>query len=439
MDELLELLADAEAAAARGESTAAIDSVISQSTGGRIQDLRSLRLASFFSSPLPTVAADVTRVAVDIPASPLDGLFRDAKASLEGGGDAAEIDKVVSLSTDGAITNINDLAREVQRRQTVAAGSDPLLSGIRTGINSALLGFGDEILGALEGAKAVFPGGLSPREAARLKIAEVRGRIDGAREVNPTASLVGDIAGGASSLLLGGAGAGRAAVAGARALGLTAGRGAQPVARALGAAVGGAAEGGLFGIGIAEGSLAERLPEARLPAAVGALGGLAGAALTRTATGAVTRRPRGIFEVAEDVEEVLPRLGAPSTPSPVEAAPILRSAREALREGPKKIKKTLTAITDSDQKDVFKRGVFNGLVQQVEGKTPLEVTKFLSSRSSLQVLKEIIPDAKEFERATRPLRDAQTQATAQAALRRIAEITFIGGIVRGGFNIVGGE
>jgi hypothetical protein len=213
-----------------------------------------------------------------------------AQKAITDGVDPAWIDGKISEQTGGQFNSIEELRQAVdlrgpgERIQTSeeeaallrlnARGGTAFGDALRALAQGATLSQAPNIAGAL----AALPGGRTPAEARE----ESRQRIEDLRLLNPKATGILELAGGAA--LPGGAGV----AAGRRATGLLA-RGGVPAARALGFGTTGAA---LGGAGAAVRALGEQETpgEVRRQAAIGGGLGAALAPLGARAAGAAARR-----------------------------------------------------------------------------------------------------------------------------------------------------
>ncbi|MEO1108747.1 MAG: hypothetical protein AAFX90_12565 [Pseudomonadota bacterium] len=154
-------------------------------------------------------------------------------------------------------------------------------AGVRSAMDTALMGFGDEARALSETLGPVaygMPPGLFPHETDSFSdnLAEEQARSQAARVHNPTASTVGDVAG----LATGVAGIGKAGLS-------LASKAQTPGKVVLGSTIDGAGYGGLAGFGHTDGDLAERGKGFVEGAAISGLTG-GGAATALTAVPAVS-------------------------------------------------------------------------------------------------------------------------------------------------------
>lgn len=145
--------------------------------------------------------------------------------------------------------------------------------------DSLTLGFGDELVGGVEGARAMLRG-ADAGDAYRQRVRQARERLRRAREERPLASTAGSLAGGVAALAVPGANvlaAGRAGRAGYQAA-----RGLRALRNEIGnAARAGALFGGAYGVGSGDGDLGQRAMSGAAGAATGAVAGAAFAPVAR--------------------------------------------------------------------------------------------------------------------------------------------------------------
>jgi hypothetical protein len=208
-------------------------------------------------------------------------LLRMANDALRAGEPREEVEDRIRRASGGRIQSISHLQALV-KQEAAEAPPEEVLEGetgrptfetfqesarqaAALGAHGFTFGFSDELAD-------ILPGGRTGEEQ--------RAFIEAAREEDPAAAFLSELAGGIA-LPMG------AAVSGARAIGTGGGIAARMGRGVLAGGGVGALSGGLYGAGEAEGSVGERLPEAGVGAAIGGvLGGALGAGLPLLGAGA---------------------------------------------------------------------------------------------------------------------------------------------------------